>query len=194
MYIYKSWLTFFKAILKSNFVLCLIPAGFFKLPWSYYLSLITMVEIYLFKCNIFSLGRYSDWGQKSQKRQWERRLLGFDLSLSVQVSLLCICITMEILKEINCFVIAFRISASCREHIQERCSENISIALFIMIDVSWCQEQPNTIIVAVGSCRSLILLQFNLGDKFLCNVKQVLLGITFAKEKAAIFFKITMTE
>lgn len=78
-------------------------------------------------------------------------------------------------------------------HSGERPSENISIALFIMIDVSWCQEQPNIIIAAVGSCRDLILLQFNLGDKFLCNVKQVLQGITFAKGKAAIFCNLTMT-
>lgn len=39
-------------------------------------------------------------------------------------------------------------------HSGGRCSENISTALFIMIDVSWCQEQPNIIIAAVGCCRS----------------------------------------
>lgn len=39
-------------------------------------------------------------------------------------------------------------------HSGERCSENTSIALSIMIDVSWCQEQLNTIITDVASCRS----------------------------------------
>lgn len=39
-------------------------------------------------------------------------------------------------------------------HSGQRCSENISIALFIMIEMSWCQEQPNIIIAAVGSRRS----------------------------------------
>lgn len=60
----------------------------------------------------------------------EGRLLGFDLALSVQLSLLCICITMEILKETNRFVITFRISASCREHIQEGDVVKISVQLY----------------------------------------------------------------
>lgn len=92
-------------------------------------------------------------GMEEPKRA-EGRLLGFDLALSVQLSLLCICITMEILKEMNSFFIIFRISASCREHIQGRDVVKISVlALFIMIEVSWCQEQPNIIIAAVGSHR-----------------------------------------
>lgn len=62
----------------------------------------------------------------------EGRMLGFDLVSSVQLSLLCICIAMEILKGMNWFITS-RISVSCREHIQQRDGVKRSVQLYSLL-------------------------------------------------------------
>lgn len=49
----------------------------------------------------------------------EGKIFGSDLVSFAELSFLCMCITMEILKEMKCFI-TFRISASHRVHIHER--------------------------------------------------------------------------
>lgn len=114
-------------------------------------------------------------------------MFGSSLVSFAQQSLLSTCITMEILKEMKC-LITFGISASCREYIQLREWWKDSYSFT-------CHDKHKLALRAPHHwfCSSRILRFQVICPSLLCDLEQILLGITFVYARAAIFLSIKTT-